>query len=337
MHVISWNIRGANGRKKQQAVRILRSRFRMDMILIQESKIRKFDERVAEALWGNEKSSYGFVDAEGSKGGLITLWDPDFLKFSREVKGRGFLLVHGSVEHNQIQILMNIVNVYAPIGEKEKLKLWEELIELKEAFEGEWVLGGDFNSVLVEEERRGSCFNIRDANMFLEFIQAMGVMDLPLRGRKYTWGNKNGASRLDRFLVSPGVVSLWPKLEQSGLEKGPSNHAAVALAEEVKFWGRKPCRILDVWLDQPGIKDRISEAWSSSVDKGWKGFTIHRKLSRVRRALSHWNKNIFGDIRSKLRKAGSEWERLSLLQDSRDLSEEELLRKEALRKRIWHL
>ncbi|CAM8992379.1 unnamed protein product [Rhodiola kirilowii] len=337
MHVISWNLRGANGRKKQQVVRLLRSRFRMDMILIQESKISKFDGRVAEAMWGNEKASFGFVDAEGNKGGLIILWDPEFMKVIKEVKGKGFILLHGSVVYSQQEILINFVNVYAPSGEKEKLQLWEELVELKGVFEGEWVIGGDFNSVLVEEERRGSCFNKKDAIMFHEAIQALGVLDLPLRGRKYTWGNKNGASRLDRFLISPGVVSLWPKLEQRGLDKGPSDHAAIALAEEDKFWGRKPCRILDVWLDQPGIKDMISGAWKSSEDKGWKGYSIQKKLSRVRRVLAQWNKNKFGDVRSKLRRAGVEWERLSLLQDSRGLSEEESLRKEALRKRIWHL
>ncbi|KAL9689931.1 hypothetical protein QQ045_010322 [Rhodiola kirilowii] len=165
----------------------------------------------------------------------------------------------------------------------------------------------------------------------------MGVMDLPLVGRKFTWGNRNGASRLDMFLISPGLLSLWPNMEQRGLDKGPSDHAAVALLEENKFWGRRPFRLLDVWLEDPRIKELICEAWKSMEDSGWKGFTIQRKLARVRSVIAQWKRNSSGDVKSNLTKARVEWERLSLLQDSRGLSEEDFLKKAALQKRIWQL
>ncbi|KAL9675538.1 hypothetical protein QQ045_003740 [Rhodiola kirilowii] len=293
--MISWSIRGANGRRKQQAIRDLRSKCRMDVLFIQETKMSKYEEKVISALWGNEKSSWGFVEAEGSRGGLLTIWNSNFMKVSCEVKGRGFLLVQGAVEVNHEEVLINLVNVYAPSGEKEKLRLWEELVTLKSEQEGEWVVGGDFNSVLVEEERRGSNFNAKDANIFQEFIQ----------------------------------------IEQRGLDKGPSDHAAIALVEEDKCWGRKPFRVLDVWLEQPRLKEIVCEAWKAMEESGWKGFTIQRKLARVRRVLSQWNKRSFGDVKVKLTLAKVEWERLSRLQDSCGLSEENVLKKVALQKRIW--
>ncbi|KAL9671011.1 hypothetical protein QQ045_008574 [Rhodiola kirilowii] len=73
MQLISWNVRGANGSKKQQAIRNLRSKHQFDMAFIQETKIRKLDDRVVEALGGAEKMSWFGVDADGSSGGLITI------------------------------------------------------------------------------------------------------------------------------------------------------------------------------------------------------------------------------------------------------------------------
>ncbi|KAL9670720.1 hypothetical protein QQ045_008278 [Rhodiola kirilowii] len=256
---------------------------------------------------------------------------------TNKVKGKGFALVHGKIKVNQQEIMMNFLNVYAPRLEKEKPQLWESLVELKATNSGEWVIGGDFNSVLAEEERSNSIFNGKDANLFQDFIQAMEVLDLLLKGRRFTWGNKNGASRLDRFLISPGVLSSWPKIEQVGLEKGPSDHVVVPVSVGEKSWGIRPFRILNAWLDHPGLKGRVKEAWSYVEVQGWKGFTIQRRLARVRSMLSHWNKKSFGDIRAKLIKTREEWERLSLLQDSRNLSEEESLRKLALQKIIWLL
>ncbi|KAL9659549.1 hypothetical protein QQ045_024356 [Rhodiola kirilowii] len=337
MHVISWNVRGANDSKKKQAIRNLRIKHGMDMVFIQETKIKKLEDSAVDKMWGREKYSWSSVDTEGARGGLLTIWDTSFMDLISEEKGKGFILLHGTVTFNHQKVLLNFLNVYAPNAKKEKLKLWETLVDLKSFYKGEWVLGGDFNSVLQEEERSRSSFNEKDARIFQEFIQAMGILDMPLKGRRFTWSNKNGASRLDRFLISPGVLSLWPKLEQIGLDKGSSDHAAVALVKEEKFWGTKPFRILNVWLEQPGMKALIKDVWKAKEEQGRKGFTLQRRFASVRRMLSQWNKKSFGDIRQKLISVRAEWERLSKEQEARNLSEEEYLKKLALQKRMWQL
>ncbi|CAM8965773.1 unnamed protein product [Rhodiola kirilowii] len=134
----------------------------------------------------------------------------------------------------------------------------------------------------------------------------MEVLDLPLKGRRFTWGNKNGASRLDRFLISPGMLTLWPNIMQEGGEKGLSDHAIVSLGLERKSWGLRPFRVLNAWLDHPGLKGKVKEAWSSVETQGWTGFTIQRRLAGVRKMLSRWNKNSFGDFRAKLIKTRDE-------------------------------
>ncbi|KAL9691204.1 hypothetical protein QQ045_011623 [Rhodiola kirilowii] len=90
-------------------------------------------------------------------------------------------------------------------------------------------------------------------------------------------------------------------------------------------------------MEQPGLKGKVKESWGAVVDSGWKGYTLPRKLARVRRMISLWNKKSFGDVNAKLNKSRVEWERLRTLQDSRSLSVEEELRLLALQKVIWLL
>ncbi|CAM8932748.1 unnamed protein product [Rhodiola kirilowii] len=210
MHIISWNVRGANGDKKKRMIRKLRNMHKPDMVFLQETKMVGMVEKSVNELWGNEQVRWSAADVVGRSGGLMIMWNPEFFQCLAETKGRGFIHVKGKVISESKVVEINYLNVYAPVAEKDKLLLWEELTEVRNASEGGWIIGGDFNAVLYEEERRGSTFNSKVAD------QVMGVMDLPMAGRQFTWSNRSGVSRLDRFLVSPEVVSLWPKLKQWG-------------------------------------------------------------------------------------------------------------------------
>ncbi|KAL9663848.1 hypothetical protein QQ045_019240 [Rhodiola kirilowii] len=198
----------------------------------------------------------------------MILWKPEFFQVEAETKGRGFIHVKGKVRLLAQEVDINYINVYAPLTEKDKLQLWEDLTEVRNANGGRWIIGGDFNAVLYEEEIRGSAFKERRGSM--------GVMDLPLIKRKFTWSNKFGASRLDRFLVSSDVISLWLNLKQWGLQKDLSDHAVVALREEAKNWGMKPFRFINACLDHPGLGKVIKELWSQPGEEGWKGYIIQR-------------------------------------------------------------
>lgn len=85
--------------------------------------------------------------------------------------------------------------------------MWEELKNLRANYlDSAWCVAGDFNSVRSTSERRGVSVQpaSRDMEGFNEFICDMGLIDLPLVGRKFTWHRANGScmSRLDKFLLS---------------------------------------------------------------------------------------------------------------------------------------
>ncbi|MCI35740.1 hypothetical protein A2U01_0056961, partial [Trifolium medium] len=104
----------------------------------------------------------------------------------------------------------------------DKKALWGRMIHLKGILGGDnWCVVRDFNSVLTTSERKGvSGESLRVVNNeireFNDFVGEMGLLDLPLLGRRYTWFQPNGGamSRLDRFLISDGWWDLWGEPSQ---------------------------------------------------------------------------------------------------------------------------
>lgn len=46
---------------------------------------------------------------------------------------------------------------------------------------------------------------------FQSFIEDMELADLPVLGKKFTWfgADGNSMSRIDRFLLSGGIIARW--------------------------------------------------------------------------------------------------------------------------------
>jgi len=73
---------------------------------------------------------------------------------------------------------------------------------------------GDFNVVRCSEERRsvGGAVNLLSSASFNDMIDGNCFVDLPLRGRRFTWYRGDGRlmSRIDRFLLLEKWSSTWP-------------------------------------------------------------------------------------------------------------------------------
>lgn len=79
-----------------------------------------------------------------------------------------------------------------------------------------WCVVGDFNSVLSALERKGvraRSFGL-DSMEFQNFVVDVGLVDLPLCGRRFTWYRSDGSamSRLDCFLISDRWLESNPNV-----------------------------------------------------------------------------------------------------------------------------
>ncbi|WMV24639.1 hypothetical protein MTR67_018024 [Solanum verrucosum] len=192
--------------------------------------------------------------------------------------------------------------VYARCNTMERLELWDELegIVNRELFP--WVIGGDFNVILNEEEKLGGLpFTQNEAIDFASFISSCALTEVQTIGSKYTWWNGRIEvecifKRLDRILVNQDFLEEFPSSEVHHLIRQGSDHAPLHLicksAEEIMV---KPFRFLNFWRKHKNFKKIVAENWIVEF-AGNPFIEFHAKMKKVKKALTGWSKEAFGNI-----------------------------------------
>ena len=143
------------------------------------------------------------------------------------------------------------------------------------------------------EERRSVSGVSQHAGIlgFNTFIDSNLLVDLPLRGRTFTWyrGDGRSMSHIDRFLLSKNWCLTWPTCFQLVVSRGLSDHCPLVLAIDSQNWGPKPVRLLKCWADFPGYDSFVRETWSSFQISGWGSYVLKEKLKLMKLALRDWH------------------------------------------------
>ncbi|GKB30917.1 RNA-directed DNA polymerase, eukaryota, reverse transcriptase zinc-binding domain protein, partial [Tanacetum coccineum] len=184
--------------------------------------------RVGKAMDGCMKD---FEYIIGSSGGILCVWEASVFKKDYATISDNFIAIYGTWLPSNSKILF--VAIYAPQQASLKRVLWDYVSILLGRWNGEVIIMGDFNEVRSEDERRGSVFNPSSARIFDHFIFSSGLVDVKLEGYAFTWSHPSASkmSKLDRFLVSEGILSLFPSITAICLDRHLSDHRPILLRE----------------------------------------------------------------------------------------------------------
>ncbi|GJV90311.1 RNA-directed DNA polymerase, eukaryota [Tanacetum coccineum] len=194
---------------------------------------------------GCEKDVENIIGSQGA-GGILCVWEASVFKKDYATISDNFIAVYGTWLPTNSKVLF--VAIYAPQQLVCKRLLWDYVSSLIDRWNGEVIVLGDFNEVRVKDERRGSCFNVTSARVFDQFISGSGLVDVKMEGYAFTWSHPSGSkmSKLDRFLVSEGLIRFKKKLQD--------------LKVQIRSW------VNDKRRSVHGEKDRIKNELSS-IDK----------------------------------------------------------------------
>ncbi|GJR55448.1 RNA-directed DNA polymerase, eukaryota [Tanacetum coccineum] len=179
------------------------------------------------------------------------------------------------------------------------------------------IVMGDFNKVRSEEERLGSSFNVSGANEFNAFIANSGLIDLHLEGYSFTWSHPSAQkmSKLDRFLLSEGLLSIFPQILSICLDRHLSDHRPILLRVIFMDYGAKPFRLFHSWFSWDGFDKLVSDSWNGmQLEDRNDMVRFKKKLQGLKKTIREWvtdrkkNHNLFikdtnlklGDIDKKL-------------------------------------
>eukprot|EP00253_Pinus_taeda_P023228 PITA_23228 len=204
-------------------------------------------------------------DAIGSAGGIAVLWNPNdiildsWTSMSRILTGLGRI-----------------------VGTKEQV-----------------VISG----VSLEEKKGGIRKMDHFMDKFNDLIDDLRLVDIQTINGICTWNNRRGgknqiASRLDRFLVSEGIMNKDIFIEAKIMPSLGSDHWPIRLEVDIKVsQGKRPFRFESFWLRDPEFIKKVEEWWSQSTIQGkGKMRMFQLKLKELKEKIKNWNKKEFGNI-----------------------------------------
>ena len=131
----------------------------------------------------------------------------------------------------------------------------------------------------------------------------MKMVDSELSNNLFTWNNKRGgeaqvASKLDRFMISEGLMLIDKEISARVLPFGGSDHWPIQLEIKGMVSPRnRPFRFENIWLSHPDFTSNIEKWWSKDLQlQGSPMYLLQKILKHFKFRLKEWNKKDFGNI-----------------------------------------
>ncbi|EOY23818.1 Uncharacterized protein TCM_015594 [Theobroma cacao] len=204
--------------------------------------------------------------AEGFSEGIWVIWELaaveiDILAYSSQ-------LVRMTVRSDNDEWLLTAV--YGSPNAEERKWLWHSLKLSSEIHDLAWMIIGDFNQVLLLDEKTGkNGVNVAHCKQMIDCLCSCNLADLGASGAKYTWSRKCDGfnftrERLDKAVANDRWSTMFPKAKVFNLPKTHSDHHPVL-------------QFLQAHWDYDGVINST-------------------KLGKLAEALNKWKFETFGDL-----------------------------------------
>ncbi|XP_023874018.1 uncharacterized protein LOC111986582 [Quercus suber] len=135
------------------------------------------------------------METIGLAGGLWVLWDSSQVEVSELASTEQE--IHAIVKVISSNSSWVLSAIYASPRYAERCLLWNNLTTVASLHSLPWVLAGDFNEVLIGEDKFGGrAVNISRALRFKECLDSCRMIDLGFSGARYTWSNRRPVTDL---------------------------------------------------------------------------------------------------------------------------------------------
>lgn len=192
-----------------------------------------------------------------------------------------------------------------------KHQTWELINRLGEGCHDPWLLGGDFNAILKESEKRGGeACNFNELCAFRGCLDKNDMRDIDSVGYPFTWSNKrlDGfiEEKIDRYVANSGWWELFPWARVENLIWDGSDHYPIFLSlKEHKEDDRRSLREDDKlfrfearWLHHMDFEDCIRNIWGlSKVKNRGKWCDVVEECGSQ---LKKWHRDVFSASQNRM-------------------------------------
>jgi hypothetical protein len=217
------------------------------------------------------------------------LWNSSiFTGVLLDTKRFGIILSFTS-SHNNAQL--TLVTFYGPCHGAERDNFVSWLYNLQIPIDANWLILGDFNFIRSQDNRNMRGGDLNDMFLFNEIIGHLGLLELQLKGRKFTWSNKQNIpllEQLDWFFTSSNWILIYPNTMVFPLAHSGSDHVPCVVSIDTNIPKAKIFWFENYWVQMLGFLDCVKESWGKPSHKKHSSAILADKLKGLRFDLKKW-------------------------------------------------
>jgi exonuclease III len=195
--IMNWNIRGVNSDKKWDALSNKIEESGCDIVCLQETKREHFDLKYIKNFCPKKFNKFVFLPSVGASGGIIIIWNDALFSGEQLFQNDFSILVKFTC--NLSGNIWILTSIYGPCHAEGKDQFIDWFGNSDMPDDTDWIIMGDFNFIRNPTGRNKQGGNINEMLMFNDAISKLGLVELPLKGRKYTWSNMQRDPLLEKL------------------------------------------------------------------------------------------------------------------------------------------
>jgi exonuclease III len=288
-NVLCWNIRGLNAESKWESLRNKITESNCDIVTVQETKKSSVDLSFIRNFCPRIFDEFCFLPSVGASGGILVICKSLVFKGVEIFQNNFAISVLFSSLHNDDSWILT--SVYGPCDPEGKLAFLDWFGNIHMPDEMDWLIVGDFNLLRKQEDRNRPGGNANEMFLFNEAISSLGVEEIPLHGRKYTWTNKQQPpllERLDWFFSSAAWSLKYPHTIAKSLIMETSDHWPCIIEIKTSIPKAKVFRFENCWMAHDSFLPLVANTWNRLIPQQDYAMILTAKFKALRGSLRHW-------------------------------------------------
>lgn len=174
---------------------------------------------------------------------------------------------------------------------------------------------------------------------FNEAINALGLVDIPLKGRKFTWSNMHEIpllEKLDWFFSSESWTLTYANTLVKPLAKPISDHTPCRIQTGTNIPKSTIFRFENYWLQHQDFLGVVNKIWEQDTQEHDSAKLITAKFKRLRKGLKIWSRSL-SNLSSSIKAANELIFLWDLIEEFRNLNTVEINGREIIKTHLLKL
>ncbi|XP_057432608.1 uncharacterized protein LOC130725388 [Lotus japonicus] len=294
MKILSWNCRGVAATPTARELRNICSNNKPSIVFLMETRARR--EKIEELRRRLGFDYYFTVDPRGISGGLALLWKKEV---HIHIFQSSAYFIHSSVQASNDTSPWDCTFVYGDPCPQRRRLLWPQIAAVCYKEDTPWCLLGDFNDILHNHEKEG----LRPQSplvlqRFRDFVHSLELMDIDLKGCKFTWHNnpRDGfvtREKIDRVLVNWRWRALFQNATAIAYPQITSDHSPILFDHSPTNRSKNLFKYEVFWDEHEQCGEIVAQGWSKPTGYADPWQDLSKRINNSKNSIWQWQKKTF--------------------------------------------